>query len=356
MNRKKIELILGSLTIVCAFFSWWSVAQILKVAGASSWTTSIIFFMLLWVFICLDIALFEDIVFLELLLFGSLLLGIIFTGSFWHIAGVFISGYFLFLASRKIRRDFELNVKIDFLKSLRSGKVLMILAISLAISAQYFSYVSQLNGQILIPRIETSGISGKIVPKILSLIEPNFKVLENENLTIDDLILQIQKSQSLNQDSQVTNSSIAQIVQQEMENQNISPNSREQFTAQVGNQLNTLNARIKNDEQAVIMKESRQQLSTLVGREVQGSEKASDVISQLIAKKIENIFTPNIIGKQRSSSIAIVLAGILFFTVFSIGSLLSVVSFLLSWMIFSNLVRFGLVVIKTVTVEKEVIF
>ncbi len=355
MNRKIIELTLSILTMVFAFISWWSVARIFDVSGASSWTSSMISFIFYLVLICLDIALFTDIVLLELLLTGSLVLGVVFTGSLWHLLGAIIGSYFLFLSSRKIRRDFKLNVKIDFQKSLRAGKAMMILAISLVISVQYFSIVNRLDGQILIPRMAIGGISSKIALKILSLTDQNFKSLENANITVDDFILQTQKNQIAKQNLQTSDSSVSQMVEQELDKQNISPADREQLRAQAADKINNLNSQINSDEQALILKGGRDQLSTLVGRNVQGSENVSNVMAELVSKKIENTFTPSVTGQQRSSSFAGVLAGILFFTVLSIGSLLSFIFFGLSWLIFLLLTKFKFIEIKTITVEKEII-
>ena len=355
MIRKKIELVLSLLTVTFAFFSWHGVDQIVRAGGNGTWIGPMILFMFFLVCICLDIVLFEDVVFLELLLVGSLLIGVVFTFSLWHLLGAIVGGYFLFLAARRIRRDLELNIKIDLLKSLRTGKAMLVLAISLVISLQYFSVISQLKGQILIPRIELGSTSSKVAFSVLSAIDPTFKSLENENITVDEFILKNQESQRLAQNQQGFDFDTAQIVEQELDQQNIPLENREQLRLQVGNKLNNLNSQLTKEEQVLILQHSRGQLSALIGRDVQGSENVSTVISELISKKIESIFAPSVAGQQGSSSVAGVLAGILFFTVLSICSLLSIVFFGLSIGIFSLLVRFGFVAIKTVTVEKEMI-
>ncbi len=175
MLRKKIELILGLSTVMFAIFSWRAVDQIVRAGGNGTWVVPMFLFMFLFVCLCLDIVLFEDAVFLELLLVGSLLIGVVFTLNLWHLLGTIVGGYFLFLAARKIRRDLELNIKIDLLKSLRTGKAMLILAIAFVVSMQYFSVVSQLKGQILIPRIEIGGVSSKIAFAVLSAVDPTFK-------------------------------------------------------------------------------------------------------------------------------------------------------------------------------------
>jgi CRISPR/Cas system CSM-associated protein Csm2 small subunit len=356
MPFKKIEISLAFLTVLSALLAWSSVAQIISVMGASSWLFSIAFFALFLTFICLDIALFKDGVFLELLLLGCLLVGVIFTASWWHVLGVFLGGYFLFLASQKIRRDFELNVKIDFLKSLRTGKIMLILAISLVISMQYFAMISRVEGQILIPRMELGGISSKVAFKILAAADPSFKALENENITVDEFILENQKNQSADQGVGALSLNVNQIVEQELDRQNVPAENREQVRQQANEKIRTLSSQVTKEEQALFLAESRRQLALLVGREVSGSENISEIFSEMISKKIESVLTPSVIGKQQgSSSLAWVLAVILFFTVFSIGSLLSVIVFLLSWAIFLIFVRAGWVQIKTVTVEKEIL-
>ncbi len=182
-----------------------------------------------------------------------------------------------------------------------------------------------------------------------------FTSLENENITVDEFILKNQESQRMAQNQQSSDFDTAQLVEQELDRQNVSLENREQLRTQVTSKLNNLNSQLTKDQQVLILQQSRRQLSAFVGRDVQGSENVSTVISELISKKIESIFAPSVAGQQGSSAVAGVLAGILFFTVFSICSLLSIVFFGLSIGIFALLVRLGFVAIKTVTVEKEMI-
>jgi len=355
MNRRKIELILGLLTILTAIFSWWSVARIIEVNGSSSWIFSMAFFIVFLTLICLDIVLFKDIVYLELLLLSSMISGIIFIGGWWHALGLLVGAYFLLLSSRKIRRDFELNVKIDFLKSLRTGKFFLIMAFSVAIAAQYFSVIRLLDGQILIPRFETGDISNKVTFKILSSFDPNFKVLENENITVDEFILQSQKNQIDKENQSFLDLNPTQIIKQELNIQNLSIEDQKEIQQQIKEKMVAMSFELNAEEQQLLLQESRRQLSLLVGREVQGTEKISSLISDLIGKKIENALSPNVAGQQKSSSVAVVLAGILFLTVFSIGSLLGVIVFFLSWCVFKIMIHFSLLKIETMIVEKEMI-
>ena len=357
MNLKKIELVLGTLTLAFAFFSWQSVARAVRITDSSTWFIPIILFSIYLTLVCLDIVLFKKTYYLNLLLLGSLILSIVFTWNPWHLLGIVVGGCFLFLSSKKIRHDLELNIKIELMKSLAVGKFMLLLAVSSVIAAQYFSIVKDMEGQKLIPHIEIGGISKEITIKFLSSFDPNFKSLENKNITVDEFILQAEEktdsSQAPNQDT-LDNENSKQMIELELDRRGVPQNQREELRLQAMSQINDLNSKFAKDRQGLILNEGRKQLSEIAGRQVQGSENISDIVSELISNKIESFFAPNVVD-QRSSSIAGVLAAILMLTVFSLGSLLSLVFFGLSYLIFFLMARFGLVEIKTITVEKEII-
>ena len=195
MNKRKIlTIILGVLTMGVAFFAWLSVRSAIIVPDSSTWVIPMLLFSIYFVLICLNIFLFQETLPLELILIGSLVLSLLFAFALLQVGAILLGAYFAFLASRKIREDMELNIKISPWKSLQAGKSYLLLSVIIVICMQYFLTINGFDGEKKVPHIDASFITKKIVIPFISSVNPQFEALKDETLTVDQFILQTQNS------------------------------------------------------------------------------------------------------------------------------------------------------------------
>ena len=240
------------------------------------------------------------------------------------------------LAESRIKRDLFYAVKIDIWKSLRSGSTLLIFALSLAIASFYYSAVRDFPAEKLIPKLGTSNFTSALTAKVVNWMFPKIQAT-NGDFTVDQLILANQKKQPeafdiLNKIPAAENlSDIDQAVLKE----------KAQEIAQSNQQL--------------VLESSRQQLGEMAGMELKGDEKVSDVFTALINKKINEMVVPKMNEKNVLPIVPIIMAIILFLTVFPIGTFLSPLWLGIVYLIFIILVKTKVVNIIKIPAEVEVI-
>lgn len=348
MNRKKLEVSLGLLTMLVAFFAWLSVRTAVIVPDSSTWVVPMILFSAYLILICLDVIVFKNILLLELFLLGSLALSLIFAFYWLQLLAILLSGYFLFLASRRIREDVELSVKIVPWKSLHAGKSYLVFAMALAICMQYFLTIKSFDGEKKVPHFDTSFIVKKIAIPFLSNVNPQFKALKDETLTVDQYILQMQNS------SQDDN---AFILEEEMFNAQLPANltqaQKELIKSQARENFSNTQSQIMKKNQELILKVGRKQLSDTLGIEVNGDEKISELLIGPISAKMSDYFNPNVIGEQKYSAFSMILAIVLFLIIWPVGLVLCMPVFLFAKFIFAMLRRLNMVKVVMISVMKE---
>jgi len=349
MNRKKLEIILGSMTMLTALFAWFSVKNAIMVPDSSTWAVPMIFFSVYAILLCLDALLFKEVLLLELILIGSLMLSLIFAFSWLQLVVVVIGSYFMFLSSRDIREDMELNIKISLRKSLQVGKAYLIIALSLVITMQYFVVMKSFDGEKKVPHFDVSYITKKIAIPFASKINPQFAALKDESLTVDQFILQAQNSFFTSQGMSIEDE---QILDENIPT-NIPATQREEIKKQAKDNYSGAQSNLLKKNQELILVSGRKKLSEQVGITLNGNEKISDVFTNIISGKIDDYFNPKISGDKNSSIFLIILAFVLFLTIYPLGSILSVLWFLIVSLIMHIFLRLKVLQIKTITVSKE---
>lgn len=351
MNKRKIlTIVLSVLTPSVAFFAWLSVQSAIVVPDSSTWIIPMLLFTVYLILICLDILLFKDMLPLELILFGSLLLSLLFAFAWLQLVAVLLGAYFVFLASRKIRGDMELNIKISPWKSLRAGKSFLLLSLVIVICMQYFLTINSFDGERKVPHLDASFITKKIVIPFISSVNPQFEALRDETLTVDQFIMQ---SQNSNQ------SDTFSAAEEEMLDAQLPPNltlaQKEMIKSQARENFSNTQSQIAQKNQELVLEIGRKQLSDMVGIPVAGNEKISDVFIGLINNKINDYFNPNVGGVEKNSVFPIILAIVLFLTIYPVGVILCLLCFAIARLIFFALFKFGVLNIGLVTVSKEVL-
>ena len=336
--------------LIFGFFSWFSVYRAMKIPEASIWLMPIIWFSLYVIAMCLAIVLVRQEIAVELAITFSFLLSLIFTFSIWYFA-IFIFCVFLMLSAvRNIRKDLDLNIKISLWKSLLVGKFKIIIVLALLISSQYFFFVSKTDGQKTVPKFNISVMSSKMIEPILGIINPDFKKIKQDGITVDKFILENQNNSDINFLSN-NEETIDQQIPADLPSK-----QREALKQQALQQINDSKAQLLQKNNELIQQQGRKQLSEMVGRDLKGDEKIADVFAGFIDKKINDYFQPQVDNNNKSSSLlSYIVAAVLFLTIWPIGSVLGVLWFAIVIIIFKILLYFGLVEITTVTVEREMI-
>jgi len=346
-NILKYSLI--GLVIFFGFLSWFSVYRAMKIPEASVWLMPIVWFSLYIISMCLAIVLVRQEITVELVITFSFLLSLAFTFSIWYFVILIFCAFLMLSAVRNIRKDLNLNIKISLWKSLFVGKFKIIIVLALLISSQYFFFINKANGQKTVPEFDISSVSSKLIEPILGIINPDFKKIEQDGLTVDQFILENQKN---NENNSLFN--IGDIVDQQIP-ENLPSEQKEALKQQALQQINDSRAQLSEKNNELVLEEGHAQLSQLTGKNVSGNEKISDVLAGLIDKKINDFFQPQIGNESPSALLSYIVAAVLFLTIWPIGSVLGIVWFAVIIVIFKILLYFGLVEIKTVTVEREMI-
>lgn len=338
MQNKILVSILSVITLAISFFAWWSVDRAVNIPSASQWIVPIAWFTLLFAILCLDIILIKE-AYIEILLFVfSTALSFIFIQSIGHLLAFVLGFILLFLASNRIDRDLKANIKINLWKSMRMGRMLIVLGLALVITSQYYFEAINLGAKNMIPQLKLDDFSGKTTTKILTQINPNLAVLEDEGLTVDELLLQVSKQ---NQPPDM-NEQMDRII--EMEYGNSTPLEKEEIKKGAA-----------RESEKILLQEGRKKLAEYAGRDLTGQEKVSDVFSEIVNNKIGEFFQPGIAGPESSSAVPLVIAILLFLTIISLGPILGSVGMLAVIIIFILLVKLKVVNIRKETREVEVI-
>lgn len=318
MKNKKLKISLNFLTVFLAALCWWMVQRAIMVADSSVWLVPIISFSCFFIVLCLNIILSKEMLSLELLLAGAFFLNFFFVLNLGQFIFLFFGMIFIWLGIRKIKKDMDLNIKLDLTKSLQTGRSLLIFGIVLIIVGQYFFTLQKVEGQKNMPQFEVGKNVGEMSLKIMAAINPEFKSLENENITVDEFILHTQKEQVKNIDPAM---------------QNI----------------------LLQNNQELILAQGRKQLAEMTGKNLQGNEQMSSILASFINKKINEYFAPTVKNPKQEQMLPAIYALVLLFTIWPIGAFLSYFWILIADVIFLSFRRTQIVGVKKIPVEMEVI-
>jgi len=348
MKKQILKYSLIFLTLLFSFFAWLSVDQAINNPESSNWLVPVIWFSLFFIILALSIVLIKETYILTGLLAVSFLSSFIFVFNGWHFLPVVLSLLLACLAMARIKNDLKLNVKIDLWKIVRRGKLLLIIALSIVITSQYYFSVKNFGASALIPQLKPGDITNNLTTKIISTINPGIKIGEDENMTVDQFILQSQKMSDQKNAGISADREIDKIVAEKF-GDTVSPSRLDEIKKEYAENME------EPDGRNMILEEGRKQLSKIVGKELIGQEKISEVLSEMINNRITDFLGVNMDSPKETPLIPIVLAIIIFLTVISLGTFLSPLWMLLSALFFTILAKTKIIQIKKVPVEMEVI-
>jgi hypothetical protein len=330
MKTKITKYVIAGLIVVLGFVSWMTVDWAINIPTFSTWLVPSIWFILFFIALTLGAILIRK----KILLFSVLAVGLFsslyFAFSFWH-ALILILCFFLALTGlERISSDLSRNIKFSITKSVRTGKTLIILALSIAITSQYYAQVKNTDKIKIIPKLEI----GETVNQILPMIYPDLKDSTEDDLTVDEFISEMSK-----QNADV-------ILQDTLQNSGMDLKSTGMSEEQM--------AQIVSSNQDKILKEQRKSFSSIAGVPLTGEEKISGVFSEMINDRINRFFSPSL-QKNSQPFLPWIASFFLFLTVASLGSFFGSLAGYLVALIFLIMRKNGLVKVSKKMVEMEVI-
>ncbi|MDO9231700.1 MAG: hypothetical protein Q7U36_04475 [bacterium] len=330
MKTKITKYIVAGLIVVLGVVSWFSIDQAINVPTSSTWLVPSILFMLFFIILALGAILIKNRIILISALVLSFLANLFFAFSFWHILILFFSFFLALAGLERISKDIKSNIKFDINKSVRTGKTMLILALSIVITSQYYTVVKNTNKINVIPKFEV----GDAVSQILPRLYPELKNNQKSDLTVDQFIQEMSKQ---NSDSMLGNI---------LESQGLDEK-------QIGANKSQIEKIIATD-QGKILAEQRKSFSQIAGIELTGQEKISDVFSEMINGRINSLFSSS---SQAGGHPFLpgIMSAVLFLTVASLGSLLGSICGYLTALVFWMLRKASLVQVSKVMVEMEIV-
>jgi hypothetical protein len=330
MKTQITKYVIAGLIVVLGFVSWLSVDRAINMPASSTWMVPAIWFSLFFIALSLGVILIKNKLILISVLAVSFLASLIFAFSIWHILVLIFSFFITLAALERMAKDVKLNIKLDLQKSIRTGKAMLIVALAFAITSQYYFETKDTSKANIIPKLEMGNVTSKVLPMFF----PNLKSNPKNDLTVDEFILQMSKENS--------NSILSSLSENSDLSQVTSKISKDQLK------------KITDKNQEAIFEEGRKNLESIAGTKLTGQEKISDVFSEMINSKINDIFSPAI-SENNLPIVSLVISLILFLTIISLGPFLGFVAIYLAVFFFWILRKAELIKISKVMVEAEII-
>lgn len=356
MHKKRLSIIFSLFALVSGFFSWLMVARAIEVSGSSVWTVPTVVFSLLLVVLFGAIVFFEHFFHLMLLILAIGLSSIFFGTSLWQIPYILFGSVLMMIGARKVRRELDLNIKVDIIKSFHSGKSYMVFGLVLIIAAQYFVIVDRMDGEKVLPKFEVGKEGGQFIMRSIATLNPSFDAIKNDEVSVDEFILGSQFFQA----GPLDENAIAEQVNLEVGRRygsktHISENDMWQIEDQVRTNMADTQNQVLEKNKEIVLVEGRKQLSEMTGKMVVGNEKMYDVFAGFINKKLNDYFNPGVGRGVGSSVLPTILAVVLFLTLWPIGSVLGYVCVLIFALLFALLRKYSVISVKVIPAEREVI-
>lgn len=332
MQKNILKFSLFFISLITAFFFWFSISKAITVSDSSVWLLPMLWFSFLYIIYSLEFILVKEKFLINLSVVVGIFLSLIFAPNFWHFLILLFASMLLSTAYLQIKKDLGQNVKIYLPKTLRMGKTFFILALALVISSQYYFQAKKI-GLLKTPTFDIGVIlDNKWAKEILYRINPDLQKLEDKNLTVDELILE-------NFEESRAGSGELDLLNLAGSSQVISPVNLQ---------------KIEELRKQKILEAGRESFGKMANRKLIGSEKVTDVITEVINQKVQNLVSPNY-SNGSFSLVSFGMALVLFLTVLSLGAfivriLVHVVSFIF-WIFISG----KIIQVKMVPVEMEVL-
>jgi hypothetical protein len=355
MKHKKLDFALIASALTFSFLGWHAVDQAITVAGASVWLMPTIWFSLFFISLSLAIVLIREKHISDFLALSCFALSFIFAFDFSGIAILILAFLLVSLGIIRIKRDLDLNIRIDIGKSIYAGKAFIVTSLAIVIAGQYYATVKDMDASVLIPKIDFGKESNSITSSIFAAMNPQFKSIQNSSLTVDEFIIQTQNEQINSDDfSEKASTQIDEIIE-EQGGENLTAAQKLALKQDALKQINASKNKVSKANEDLVLQEGREKLSELAGKKLTGEEKISDVFSEMVNNKIMSYFQPVESDGLVAGFLPFIFSLILLLTIIPIANFLWLFFPTLIGWIFRLLVKTKAVKIGTITREVEVI-
>ncbi|MDD5084289.1 MAG: hypothetical protein PHT88_05185 [Candidatus Moranbacteria bacterium] len=349
LHKKWLFGALSSVMFLCFFFGWLAVNQNITTPEANGWLFPILLFSLGISTLCIIAFVSKE----KPIVIGGALLAFLPSLFFVQDAkflpflcvGIVLSIVGLF----SMRRDMGLNMHISIRRSIHHGIGWLIFSFSLVIASLYYMQIQHASGEELLQKLSLDQTSHAVLTQALGLMNPEFRKVNQENVTVDEFLLNFQKDQSTG-DEEVPAPSDEELLQMAgiMPSDPRAPQALTQIKKSLKDSTGSINTK------RLVLEQGRRQLSGIVGVPLSGNEPIADILSQVIDQRIRTYFRPDV-ANGSASVLPFVLSVILFVTLWSLGAFLGILWRYLAAAIFLALCSFGAIRIQRVMVEQEVI-
>ncbi|HBR71825.1 MAG TPA: hypothetical protein DEA27_03425, partial [Candidatus Moranbacteria bacterium] len=357
-----ISYVLAVLILFFAFFSWQSVDRAVFISGASDFFVPLIWFSLFFVCLGLAMLLIKEKLFLSIIFFLAISLNFFFVHNIFFLLSALIGLGLFYSAYASIQSDLLLSIKISAYKSVYRGAYPMVLALAVLISSQYFFSIKNIETKQLIPKLESNKVMDQVISFGFSKINPEFKNIETENLTVDqflgeafDMILKKQMENGENISEGKSLEEINMLLETQM-GKELTQAEKEDVANFVETGKNPeQNLEMQAETKKIAIEQWKKELSNSAGIEIVGNEKVADVFLAMLNKKMDSFSEDNIGEARESSFFPAILAIILFFSIMSVGILVSKIWIPIVAVAVAVLRKFGIVEIVREMREVEVL-
>lgn len=354
MKIRAIKIAIIASVEIAGFLLWRSIDRAVNIPEASVWLLPIIMASLFFTSAYVAIISIKKITYLYGIFFAVYGISFIFAQNPYHWIGIFIGWAITIIAVWKIKSDLQLNVRFSARKSIFAGSSMFIFAASMVIVSQYYWLVSILETEKLIPQFYISSIAGGLTSRLLIATNPGIKEVDQENLTIDQFILQTQNGELQSREISLdTNMQIDRMI--EKTNPTATEAQKKILKEDALQKVKAASLEIGKGQNDLLLSEGRKKFSELSGRTLQGNEKIADVLAAIVNNKIDQYFGANAKNNGNVPLLPYIMAVGLMLTIIPMGSILNNLWALAASGLMYILMKSGIVNIKKVAVEMDVL-
>jgi hypothetical protein len=264
------------------------------------------------------------------------------------LCGIGAAGLF-YWSILSIDRELSEHLTLRFFSSARMGTFLFTLGFSLMIVAAYATLIAQIPSEKLIPRFSLNDGMGKVVLHMAGKISPPLAQIENNQLSVDEFLLGLIPPDNREEDRNALISSGLSSENGDSKNI-ISRDASQLLQGLPGLSGVESGAEI---QKKLFLSEGRRRMGDMLGREVYGGERVTDVLSEIINKKMSNTFSVSPVEGESVSVLRAALSILLFLSLLSLGSFLGVIWAGVADFVFWLLRGANILAIRRIPVEAE---
>ena len=309
--------VIGVAELVAALFGWSVVSSVVERTGGG-FGFGILFFSIVAVaffsasVLCLKTS--ERII-LALVVPAS---SIFFSATISHAAIALLSAVFLYHSLGKIRDDADSRLALSFRRSMGAGAFLFTLSIAMLISSQYYSGIRSSSWEDLVPRFSLAESTGDVILRTAGVVSPELGKIRDGRMTVDAFLSTVREPEGYS-----------------------------------GNGMDSVKESVVS---ALSLEVGRVELGKLVGRNVSGTERMGDLLSEALRNKAVAFLS---VTKEKrnlpNGALPFLLAILLFMTLLSMGSVLQGIWASVSAGFVRLCIRMGIVSVERLPAEREVL-